>query len=343
MLTSLGVGVCVALLCLGPISALAAENSAAEIQRSAAASTNAMALLMRQSTEAAEAAAIRAPVAQATLRAQRQEPVRTALLKPTPVHNTPSEQANNSVHITDKNYLLEYAENGWRIVSGPLRFTRRDWLNAALFAGATGAFLLADEELNSFWQDDMRSSGSDDASDFFGFFGEDTTIAVGSLGAYALAETVGAEREKAAALLMLQTFLLTAPVVGAVKYSVGRERPFETGSAYDFDGPGERGFDASFPSGHASYAFGAATVISDVYGEANPWVPWLSYTLATGVALSRVNDNQHWASDVFAGGAIGYLIAKLVTRYSPFMARHQITARPLLKDGATGVTLAHRF
>jgi len=343
ILTALGLSACLALLCLGPASVLAAENSTGEIQRSADASTNAMARLMRESTEAAEAASIRAPAAQATPRAQQVEPAHTAPLKPTPVRSTAREQAGDSVHITDKDYLLGYAENGWRIVSGPLRFTRQDWLNAAIVIGATGAFLLADEELNSFWQDDMRSSGTDDASDILGLFGEDTTVAVGALGAYALAETLGAEREKTAALLVLQTFLLTAPVVGAVKYSAGRERPNESGSAYNFDGPGERGFDASFPSGHASYAFGAATVISDVYGEANPWVPWLTYTLATGVALSRVNDNEHWASDVFAGGAIGYLIAKLVTRYSPFMTRHQITARPLLKDGATGVTLAQRF
>lgn len=343
ILIALGLSAGLALVCLGPTSVWSAENSTGEIQRAADAANDAMARLMRESTEAAEATSIRAPAALATPRAQQVESAHTAPPKSTPVESTPREQAPASVHITDKDYLLSYAENGWRIATGPLRFTRRDWLNTALFVGVTGAFLLADEEINSLWQDDIRSSGTDDAADILGHFGEDTNIALGSLGAYALAEAVGAEREKTAALLTLQTFLLTAPVVGAVKYSAGRERPFEAGSAYDFEGPGAGGFDASFPSGHASYAFGAATVISDVYGEANPWVPWLSYTLATGAALARVNDNQHWASDVFAGGAIGYLIGKTVTRYSPFMARHNITARPLLKDGATGVTLSQRF
>lgn len=40
------------------------------------------------------------------------------------------------------------------------------------------------------------------------------------------------------------------------------------------------------------------------------WVPPIAYGIATLVVLSRINDNAHWASDVFAGAALGFLSAK---------------------------------
>lgn len=58
----------------------------------------------------------------------------------------------------------------------------------------------------------------------------------------------------------------------------------------------------SFPSGHSSSSFATATSLAYSYG----WkvgVP--AYTAATFVALSRVNENIHWFSDVVAGAALG--------------------------------------
>jgi len=48
-----------------------------------------------------------------------------------------------------------------------------------------------------------------------------------------------------------------------------------------------------------------ATVFASVYKD-KPWVGVLSYGIATGVALSRLNDDKHWASDVFIGAALGF-------------------------------------
>jgi membrane-associated phospholipid phosphatase len=36
------------------------------------------------------------------------------------------------------------------------------------------------------------------------------------------------------------------------------------------------------------------------------------YTVATGVAWSRLNDNVHWLSDVTAGALVGITSAKLM-------------------------------
>jgi len=67
----------------------------------------------------------------------------------------------------------------------------------------------------------------------------------------------------------------------------------------------------SFPSGHTIAAFAVATVYADRYP--NPrWHRWLAFGLAGVVGFSRVSLLSHYASDVFAGAALGYVIARYV-------------------------------
>jgi membrane-associated phospholipid phosphatase len=71
----------------------------------------------------------------------------------------------------------------------------------------------------------------------------------------------------------------------------------------------------SFPSGHAIAAFSIATVIAHRYRE-HRWVPYVCYGLATAVGFSRLSLSAHFASDVFAGAALGYSISRFsVLRY----------------------------
>lgn len=50
-----------------------------------------------------------------------------------------------------------------------------------------------------------------------------------------------------------------------------------------------------------------ATVIAKRYHN-HKWVPWLAYGFATTVGLSRVSTLAHFPSDIFLGGALGYVI-----------------------------------
>ena len=68
---------------------------------------------------------------------------------------------------------------------------------------------------------------------------------------------------------------------------------------------------AVFLSGHTSAAFSVATVFASRYHE-HRWVPWVAYGLASVVALSRLPDQAHFPSDLFAGSVVGYTITRYV-------------------------------
>ena len=97
-------------------------------------------------------------------------------------------------------------------------------------------------------------------------------------------------------------------VTPLLKDAFGRARPNINQGTYKFlfirtDNPHN-----SFPSGHATSAFALATAIAGHYDN---WiVPTIVYTIATGVAASRINDRAHWPSDVIAGALIGRAVAK---------------------------------
>ena len=101
-------------------------------------------------------------------------------------------------------------------------------------------------------------------------------------------------------------FWAAGVVTPLIKRAAGRARPNAELGTYTFH-PGRAHFE-SFPSGHATNAFAAATAIAGHYDN---WiVPTIVYTVATGVAMSRVNDHVHWPSDVVAGALIGRAVGR---------------------------------
>ena len=70
----------------------------------------------------------------------------------------------------------------------------------------------------------------------------------------------------------------------------------------------------SFPSGHTIAAFSVATVFADRYPNPH-WHVWLAYGLASLIGFSRVTTQSHFPSDVFAGAALGFVIAHYAVRH----------------------------
>lgn len=67
----------------------------------------------------------------------------------------------------------------------------------------------------------------------------------------------------------------------------------------------------AFPSGHASFAFVSASILSREYGYHSPWITVGSYATATGTQLLRAKHNKHWMNDLYMGAGIGMVSTNL--------------------------------
>ncbi|MGC2753562.1 MAG: capsule assembly Wzi family protein [Candidatus Acidiferrum sp.] len=91
--------------------------------------------------------------------------------------------------------------------------------------------------------------------------------------------------------------------VESLKYSLGRERPFQG----DGTGPFFQG-GTSFPSEHAALAWSVAGVVAHEYP--GPLMKIMAYGLASLVDYSRIRSRQHFPSDVFVGSMMGNFIGQ---------------------------------
>ena len=149
----------------------------------------------------------------------------------------------------------------------------------------------------------------------------------------------------------LESFLLTGITIQLFKNLCGRERPSDETrpggfwygpfAYYDKAKRGKRGIAAfdSFPSGHTTTIFAAATTLSDFYTA--PWVSYTSYSLATIVAGSRVIERTHWASDCFIGAIIGHYGTRIVEKINYGSAG--ISLLPQVDEHQYGVLLSVKF
>jgi hypothetical protein len=119
-------------------------------------------------------------------------------------------------------------------------------------------------------------------------------------------------------LLGTESFINSILPHAALSLAFGRYRPFQGPMGEQGEGDFFRShvYAASFPSAHSVYTWSMATTIADEYPSTANKLLW--FGIGTTVAISRVTARQHFASDVIAGSAIGYLIGRHI-----FHAHHQ--------------------
>lgn len=139
-----------------------------------------------------------------------------------------------------------------------------------------------------------RVEGFGDAGDFMG----DRIVFTGAMaGLFAAGQIAPAGRFRRVTFDLAQGFVVNGVVTNVLKRAFRRQRPDSTNFL-------------SFPSGHTSSFFTMATVLDRHLG---PAVGVPATLAATFVALSRVEDREHFLSDVVAGGVIGFIVGRTVS------------------------------
>lgn len=209
--------------------------------------------------------------------------------------------------------------------AGKPLFTRDDGFLALAFAGLTVAMFPADKALARHLREPSSSENQFIAKVTTG---SETLAHPGGLivssAAYVVGKVIHRRTLADVGLHSAESIVLATGITGVVKGLAGRSRPFVTNGTDPKDFKFGAGFNSddrkSFPSGHSTAAFAAASALTS---EVKRWYPnatWIVgpvfYTGATVVGLSRMYHDRHWASDVALGAAVGTFSGIKVVRYS---------------------------
>lgn len=246
------------------------------------------------------------------------------------VNNTTEGAFNDQTKLTFKNYFILLASDLKQDFTKPFHMKGKDWKKLGLFALTVSALSFADEPIqHAAMQFRNKNPGALQVSRYVTNFGgayEFYTLA--SLGAYGL--IFKNEKLKTTTLLASQAYITGAAIEAVLKFLSGRTRPSYYDPAMEaepvFKGPFKNSSNSSFPSGHTTVAFAAATVYAMEY-KSTVWVPILSYSVASLIGVSRITENKHWATDVLAGAVLGYLSGRQIVnnyhRYAKIKAPGQ--------------------
>lgn len=218
-------------------------------------------------------------------------------------------------------------------------FTYRDAALAAGFAGLTIAMLPADRHIAESLQDpDLKANKFfDKSATGFEFITSPGAFFIGG-GLYAAGKLAHHPDLADLGWHGTEAVVIASGVTSMLKGLLGRSRPYVTSDTNpgDFNflkgfGRGTYGVDRngkkfgssdyqSFPSGHTTTAFAAAAAVTSETRRMWPQALWvvapIMYGGATLVGLSRMYHNNHWASDVVLGAAVGTFSGLKVVRYS---------------------------
>lgn len=231
------------------------------------------------------------------------------------------------------------------LLTAPARWDGCDWTKFSLFGLATGGTLGLDKPIDILSRvKNPRSNTEADIENAVQRFGE--IVGVGGVvgSGYLFGLVTDNVEAKRMAFDIAEGLLITNLVfVEPLKVITGRDRPNTGNGPYDWFAGGK-----SFPSGHTATAFSLAAGVS-MYADDSLWVAIPAYTLATGVAYSRIRANAHFPSDVFVGAVIGIVSTRTVIGLEQRRierqraAAPQLTLAPFINQEVRGVQLIVTF
>ena len=249
---------------------------------------------------------------------------------------------NENTKITPATYFILLGSDFKQQFMAPFATSKKGWGKVCVFTALVGALSFADEPIQKTTTKYINShnTAANISNVITNTGGIYEAVTLGILGTYGFA--FHNEKIKTTTLLASQSYITSAGLVYVIKNLTGRQRP----SYYNpdrveteptFKGPfAKAGRDiygkkvnSSFPSGHATAAFAAATVYAMEYRD-KPLIKYLSYGAASLIAASRITENKHWITDVVVGSMLGHLCGRqVVNNYHRYAKVQNDKARQL--------------
>jgi hypothetical protein len=214
-----------------------------------------------------------------------------------------------------KDLILTGVEDALSLISNPLQWGTDDIINASTIIIGTVLLSSIDEKVKeSVTRYDNYEHNT--LMNFGKFFGETSTSQCAALGITLCGIALSDKNISRLGLEVFESYLIADRITFLLKYTFGRDRPSaQNGNMYFKPFSGRSNVLNALPSGHATLAFSLSTVLSSCTD--NFYLKVLIYSPAFITAISRVYQNYHWTSDVFLGGAIGYVVGSfLVNRHN---------------------------
>ncbi|MBV8819283.1 MAG: phosphatase PAP2 family protein [Acidobacteriaceae bacterium] len=210
------------------------------------------------------------------------------------------------------------AANIWldqkQIWSSPFRMKKSDAKWWITFGGATAALIATDKRTYDVFE---NSKGQILWGNRISNIGSVYTVIPVTAGFYGAGVLVHNAKARETGVLSTEALLDSLIVSEVTKTIAGRNRPDSVKRGGDFFQGG-----SSFPSGHAISAWTVASVVAHEYSDTK-WVPFVAYGLASTVSCARFAAQRHFASDIVAGGAMGWFIGRFVYKTHEDHALHK--------------------
>lgn len=207
-------------------------------------------------------------------------------------------------------YIKSYWVNAKAMVQAPFKWKKDQWTETAGLTVFTGVLIPMDEVVNIPVSNWTGATGVEigKTGQFLGNLPFQLGLSTAAIG---LGYVTRNSKWRNFGLDNLQAQIFTGGITYAIKSAFHRARPYTGENNYAFYGPFHGGKNDSFISGHTSLTFCTATMLF-LHSRKKWWVGAIGYTVATGVGISRMQQQKHWASDVIGGAIVGTVVASYV-------------------------------
>jgi len=220
-----------------------------------------------------------------------------------------------------KKLFLNIALDQKEIFTSPFRANRQNAVQWLVPMAVTGALIASDTHIANAFE---NSSGQVRWGGRISDIGASYTLIPIVAGSYVYGAWRDNPKGREIGVLGTESLLDSLIVVGVLKVVFRRDRPDDKHPG-DFWAGG-----TSFPSGHAMQVWSIASLLDHEFKH-KKIVGITAYSLAGIVSAARIAAQKHFASDVVAGGTIGWFIGRYVyDTHMSHLAHNHASLMPMI-------------